>query len=131
MRELTVLYDSNCALCRRSAHWLAQQPAYVPITVLAAGSPAARARFGAIRDLGDELVVIADDGRAWWGSPDAFLMCLWALKRWRPWAIRLSRRGLSGLASAFFKRVSTHRAAIGALLGAPRCDDCVARESVS
>lgn len=122
---LTVLYDENCNLCRRSAHWLTEQPAYVPIEVLAAGSPAARERYGRVRALGDELVVVADDSRVWWGSPDGFLMCLWALRRWRPWAIRLSRRGLSGLAGALFKRVSTHRAAIGAILGPPACEDCM------
>ena len=123
-RGLTVLYDPHCALCRRSAHWLTTQPAHVPVLVLAAGSPAARQRFGDLGHLGDELLVIADDGRAWWGPPEAYLMCLWALQRWRPWAMRLSRRGMSRLAAAVFKRVSTHRVAIGAILGAPRCDDC-------
>jgi predicted DCC family thiol-disulfide oxidoreductase YuxK len=122
---LTVLYDEDCALCRRAALWLTGEPAHVPVTLLAAGSAAARARFGPIRELGDELVVVADDGRVWWGSPDAYLMCLWALERWRPWAMRLAKPVLAPLAGAFFKRVATHRAVIGAILGPPRCEDCV------
>jgi len=122
---ITVLYDSQCNLCRRSALWLTQQPAYLPIEVLPANSPVAIARYGEMGRLGDELVVVGDDGRVWWGSPDAFIMSLWALKRWRPWADRLSRPSLAPLASAFFKRVSTHRKAIGAILGPPACPDCV------
>ena len=121
---ITVLYDETCALCRRSAHWLETEKAHIPIDVLAAGSPAARARFGDIEGLGEDLVVVGDDGRVWWGSPDAFIMAMWALRKWRPWAIRLSRPGMSRLAAAFFKRVSTHRKAIGAILGDPYCPDC-------
>ncbi len=124
---MTVLYDETCALCRRSAHWLAAEKAHIPVDVVAAGSPAAKARFGDIEALGDDLVVVGDDGRVWWGSPDAFIMALWALRRWRPWAIRLSRPALRRLAAAFFKRVSTHRSAIGAILGEPYCDDCATR----
>ena len=86
---ITVLYDETCALCRRSAHWLETEKAHIPIDVLAAGSPAAKARFGDIEVLGEDLVVVGDDGRVWWGSPDAFIMAMWALRKWRPWAIRL------------------------------------------
>ena len=123
---MTVLYDETCGLCRRSAHWLANEKAHIHLDILAAGSPAARERFGDIPALGDDLVVVGDDGRVWWGSPDAYIMAMWALRKWRPWAIRLSRPGMSRLAEAVFKRVSTHRRAIGALLGEPYCADCVA-----
>ena len=122
---LTVLYDETCQLCRWSAHWLVTEPAHVPIRTLAAGSPAARVAYGPVPQLGDDLVVVADDGRVWWGAPDAFLICLWATRRWRHWSHRLARPGLAPLAAAFFKRVSTHRRAIGAILGPPRCEDCV------
>lgn len=122
---ITVLYDPECTLCRRSALWLTHQAAYIAIEVMAAGSPAALDRYGDFGRLGDEMVVVADDGRIWWGSPDAYLVCLWALRRWRPWGERLASPLLSPLATGFFKRVSTHRKAIGALLGPPRCPDCV------
>lgn len=124
---VTVLYDESCGLCRRSAHWLATEKAHIPVAILAAGSPVARARFGDIEALGDDLVVVGDDGRVWWGSPDAYIVALWALRKWRPWAIRLSGPGMSRLAGAFFKRVATHRKAIGAILGEPYCADCAAR----
>lgn len=121
---ITVLYDERCGLCRGSAHWLSSEKAHIPVATLAAGSPAARARFGDIPTLGEDLVVVGDDGRVWWGSPDAYIMAMWALRKWRPWAIRLSRPGTSRLAAAVFKRVSTHRKAIGAILGEPYCADC-------
>ncbi|MBT8199760.1 MAG: DUF393 domain-containing protein [Acidimicrobiales bacterium] len=122
--SITVLYDPHCNLCRRSALWLTHQPGYIPIEVMAAGSPAAIDQFGDFGRLGDDMVVVADDGRMWWGSPDAYLVCLWALRKWRPWAERLSSPVLAGLAGGFFKRVSTHRMAIGAILGPPKCADC-------
>jgi len=124
---ITVLYDETCGLCRRSAHWLTSEKAHIPLTILAAGSPTARERFGDIPTLGEDLVVVGDDGRVWWGSPDAYIMAMWALRKWRPWAIRLSRPGMSRLAGAVFKRVSTHRRAIGAILGEPYCADCERR----
>ncbi len=124
---ITVIYDETCALCRRSAHWLMTEKAHIPLQILAAGSPAARAHFGDIPVLGDDLVVIGSDGRVWWGSPDAYIMALWALRKWRPWAIRLARPGMRRLAAAVFKRVSTHRKAIGAILGEPYCVDCAKR----
>ena len=124
---ITVLYDETCGLCRRSAHWLLAEKAHIPVEVLAAGSPAATGRFGDIPVLGEDLVVVGDDGRVWWGSPDAYIMAMWALRKWRPWAIRLARPGMRRLAAGVFKRVSTHRRAIGAILGEPYCADCAAR----
>ena len=121
---ITVLYDETCGLCRRSAHWLLSEKAHVPIAVLAAGSDEAQSRIGDIPVLGEDLVVVGDDGRVWWGSPEAYIMALWALRKWRPWAFRLSRPGMRRLAAAVFKRVSTHRKAIGAILGEPYCPDC-------
>ena len=44
--KLTVLYDEQCAFCRRCRDWLAAQPVLVAVELLPAGSPAAQARFG-------------------------------------------------------------------------------------
>ena len=98
---LTVVYDAGCAFCRRCRDWLAAQPTHVPLRFEAAGG-----RPG-------ELVVVADDGRAWTG-PAAFVMCLWATTAYRPVSYRL--RGRAG--EAFFRAVSAERHALGAMLGA-------------
>ena len=123
-KSLVVLYDDSCALCRASAAFVEHQPKYVPIESLAAGSPEALERFGMITKVGKELVVIADDGRVWWGAPEAFLVSMWALVGFRRWAYRLAHPALSPYATAFFQRVSTRRRGIGAVMGSPFCADC-------
>jgi predicted DCC family thiol-disulfide oxidoreductase YuxK len=123
-RSIVVLYDDSCALCRASATFVEHQPKYVPIESLAAGSPEAMERFGMITNVGKELVVIADDGRVWWGAPEAFVMSMWALVGFRRWSYRLSHPRLAPYATAFFQRVSVHRRGIGAIFGSPYCADC-------
>ena len=86
---LTVVYDAQCALCVRCRTWMESEPALVPLTFLASNSAEARRRLGALPWLGQELIVIADDGRGWVG-PAAFVTCLWALERWRSWALDLA-----------------------------------------
>ncbi len=108
MNRLTVLYDERCAVCRRARDWLLEQPTYLPLEVLAAGSPAARARYGPVPWLGQELVVISDDGRIWVG-PAAFVTALWATMRYRSWSFRLSGPRLAPMAESFFQMVSRRR----------------------
>jgi predicted DCC family thiol-disulfide oxidoreductase YuxK len=118
-RTLTVLYDGGCALCRRCRDWLSGQATYLPLELLDAGSPAVRARYGGIADLGAELVVLSDAGHVWVGPP-AFVMCLWATRDWREWSYRLSGPRLAPLARRLFLGVSRHR---GAFHGGARCTD--------
>lgn len=108
MRSLTVLYDEQCALCRRCRSWLEQQPTFVPVRFLAAGSSEARERYAELPWLGADLVVVGDDGDAWVG-PAAFLVSLWATERYRAWSFRLSGRTLAPLAEHFFHAVSKQR----------------------
>ncbi|MDZ4827339.1 MAG: DCC1-like thiol-disulfide oxidoreductase family protein [Actinomycetota bacterium] len=119
IERLTVIYDEQCALCRRCRHWLEHEPTYVPLDFLAAGSPAARERYGEVPWLGAELVVVSDDGSVWAG-PAAFLTCLWATLHYRTWSYRLSGRTLAPLAERFFHVVSSNRKRIGAMVGSPR-----------
>ncbi|MGH8927732.1 MAG: DCC1-like thiol-disulfide oxidoreductase family protein [Acidimicrobiia bacterium] len=116
MSNLTVVYDETCALCRRARDWLLAQPCYLPIEVLAAGSPAAQARFGGVPWLGRELVVADDLGNTWVG-PAAFLTCLWATRRYRAWSYRLSGTALAPLAERFFYVLSKQRRRFGAYVG--------------
>ena len=87
MARFTVLYDEGCELCQRCRAFLEVEPAYVELTLLAAGSDEARLRFGTLPWLGQELVVVAEDGRVWAGAA-AFLVCLWALRDYREWSYR-------------------------------------------
>lgn len=106
MRALTVLYDSHCGLCRRVKDWLTEQPAYLALEFLAAGSPEADARYPSLdhaRTL-SELTAISDEGGVYRGE-DAFLICLYALYDYRGHSLWLGtpswrpvfRLGLSAL----------------------------------
>jgi predicted DCC family thiol-disulfide oxidoreductase YuxK len=82
---LTVLYDERCDLCRRLRDWLSRQPTLNPVEFVAAGSPAARARWP---ELDPErttriLTVVASDGGVY-EADRAWLLCAWALPKWRP-----------------------------------------------
>jgi predicted DCC family thiol-disulfide oxidoreductase YuxK len=120
--RLTVLYDEQCALCRRCRHWLEHQSTYVPLDFLAAGTPAARERYGEVPWLGAELVVVSEAGDLWVG-PAAFLVALWATVDYRRWSYRLSGRALAPLAERFFHLISSNRKRIGAMVGSRDCPD--------
>jgi predicted DCC family thiol-disulfide oxidoreductase YuxK len=98
-QRLTVLFDANCGVCRRARAWLEQQPAYVRLEFVPAGSSRARERFPALDADAtlSELHVVADDGRVWSGAR-AWVLCLWALHATRSLSLRLS--GPAGLAVA-------------------------------
>ena len=123
--RLTILYDERCAFCLRCRDWLGQQPCLVEVELLAAGSPTAHERYGAVPWLGSELVVADEEGNVWVG-PAAFLMCLWATARYRPWAFLLSRPGWSKHAERFFAHVSKRRSAWAHWIGRkqPDCSWC-------
>jgi predicted DCC family thiol-disulfide oxidoreductase YuxK len=111
MMRLTVLYDADCSLCVRCARFLTSQPALVEVELLPCGSTAARARFGEVPWLGQELVVVSDAGEVWAGAA-AFLVCLWALRDWREWSYRLATPALAPLARRLFAAVSAGRRGI-------------------
>jgi predicted DCC family thiol-disulfide oxidoreductase YuxK len=123
-KALTILYDERCALCRRARDWLLTQRCFLRVELVAAGSEEARRRFGAVPWLGTELVVADDLGRVWVG-PAAFLTCLWATVRYRPWAYVLAGPRLAPLAERFFKLVSKRRDRWSARLDdGPDCSWC-------
>ena len=91
MRELTVLYDANCALCCRARNWLGQQGQLVPLRFVAAGSAAARDLFPDLDHESSlaELMVVDDRGYVYQGAK-AWVMSLWALDDYRSLASTLS-----------------------------------------
>lgn len=118
---LTVVYDGSCELCRHARRWLEGQRTYVPLYFVSAQDKEATAPFTGVPWLGEELVVVADDGRVWVG-PAAFITAIWATRQYRPWAYRLSGNTLSGVARHFFHTLTVRRSRISGLLRSHRCD---------
>jgi len=117
MKALTVLYDPTCAFCRRSVGWLSGQPAFLHLSFVPNNAPDLEARFEGVSKLGpfDDVVVIGDDGAVYRG-PDAFIMCLYALRQYREWALRLARPALLPFARRAFELLSENRASLSRLL---------------
>ncbi|CUR54467.1 Thiol-disulfide oxidoreductase dcc (fragment) [metagenome] len=123
--RLTVLYDEDCAMCRRFREWLAAQPLLVPTDLVAAGSTQARERFPTLdhaRTL-EEITVVADDG-AVWTQEHAWVMCLWATVQHRALAERLSTRAWLPLAKAAAYTAAGIRARTRTSVGGDYIDDC-------
>ena len=91
VRGLTVLYDSQCRLCRAVRDWLERQRQLVPLAFVAAGSPAARERFPGLDHAATlaEITVVGDGGQIFAGD-GAWIACLWALAKHRGLAYRLA-----------------------------------------
>jgi predicted DCC family thiol-disulfide oxidoreductase YuxK len=118
--RLLVLYDSECALCRRCRAWLEQEPTFVDLRFLAANADDVQIALAPVRPwLGVELIVVSERGEVWLGAA-AFLMCLWATRDYREWSYRLSGPTLAPVAERFFHALSSRRATIGRFLA----DDC-------
>jgi predicted DCC family thiol-disulfide oxidoreductase YuxK len=118
MRHLNVLYDPACGLCTRVKQWLERQPVYVPLFLIAAGSPAAKRICPALSEPQtlDELVVISDSGGVYVGGR-AWIMCLWALRDYRSWAYRLAKPGLLPVARQAFEVLSSQRGMVSKIFG--------------
>ncbi len=110
MRTLYILYDSECEVCRRSRLWLGRQPAFVALAFIPFQSPEAECRFPGLRELHPEkeIVVISDAGAVWQGGA-AWVMCLWALREYREWSLRLAHPALLPLARRLCEVVSANR----------------------
>ncbi|MFD9567182.1 thiol-disulfide oxidoreductase DCC family protein [Streptomyces sp. NPDC059994] len=91
VRRLTVLYDAGCPLCAFLRGWLMKQRQLVPLDLVPAGSAGARRRFPRLDHAAtfEEITVVADAGQVYRG-PAAWVVCLWALREYRPMAHRFS-----------------------------------------
>lgn len=110
MKRLYVLYDSECALCRRCRDWLARQPRWIELEFVALQSPDPARRFRGIEALGpaEQLLVVSDTGAVYRGS-QAWIMCLYALPGYRAWAQRLATPALLPWARRVCELVSQNR----------------------
>jgi predicted DCC family thiol-disulfide oxidoreductase YuxK len=114
METLYVLYDARCGLCTWARRWLVQQPAFVPLRFIPAGSETAVRLFPGLNRADEppqELVVVSDDGAVYRES-SAWIMCLYALEEYREWAARLSHPLLRPLAREGFALLSRQRSRI-------------------
>lgn len=116
MRELTVLFDATCALCRDARAWLEREPAYVPLRFVAAASPEALGRFPDISadEMLKDIMVIDDAGNVYRGAK-AWVMCLWATRRYREWALTLVTPALWPMAKRLARWVTVNRSHLGAV----------------
>jgi predicted DCC family thiol-disulfide oxidoreductase YuxK len=122
MEKLIVLYDARCELCSHIRTWLEAQPAYVQLDFVTAGSEEARRRFPDIDHAASliDLTVVSDAGDIYAGA-HGWLMCLWALRDYRAWALRLSTPALMPQARRVIAWVSQNRWRLGANK-LPACD---------
>ncbi len=113
MKTLYVLYDIECHLCGRISHWLSRQPAYVELQFIPLQSPEVSRRFPGIEKFrpGEQLVVVSDEGAVYQGS-HAWIMCLYALREYREWSVRLAHPALLPFARRACELVSANRHAL-------------------
>ena len=102
-QNLVVIFDGDCLLCRRSIHWLEAQTTYVDVMALPAERPDVVAAYGQLPGYGENLVVVADNGRSWCGAPDAYLVVMWAVRGMRALSYLLSLGMLKPLATRVFR----------------------------
>lgn len=121
MRQLTILYDADCGFCRRCRAWLEGQPKYLAMRFVAQNSPEANSRWPdlATQANPEELLVISDDGGVY-RAERAWIMVLYALRRYRSLAMRLAQPGLRPLARTAVHFVARYRHDISRLISDDR-----------
>ncbi|MFI1103246.1 thiol-disulfide oxidoreductase DCC family protein [Streptomyces melanogenes] len=119
VRRLTVLYDADCPLCAFLRDWLLKQRQLVPLDLVPVGSPEARRRFPRLDHTAtfEEITVVADAGQVYRG-PAAWIVCLWALRQYRPMAHRLATPAGSVFARGAVIAASRYRGGTSARLAA-------------
>jgi predicted DCC family thiol-disulfide oxidoreductase YuxK len=91
VRALTVLYDDECPVCRGAKRWLQLHRHVVPVRFAAVGSPRAIAMFPTLdqEQCRSTVTLVTDAGYVYRGD-DAWIMCLWAVRRTRHLALQLA-----------------------------------------
>ena len=117
MQRLDVIYDDGCPFCRRCVRWMAGEPKLIDVKFLAASSVSTTMRYPTLSGLGEEITAIDDAGGVYRGT-EAYLVCLYALKRWRSWSFRLSSPGWRPLTKRAFEMLSKRRGSLSKVLGA-------------
>ncbi len=133
--KLTVIFDGDCLLCRGSVRWLQRMPTHLEIETVPALRPDTMARYGHIPGYGDNMVVVADDGRSWVGPPDAYLMVMWAIRGTRGLSYLLALPVLKTVTGRVIQLIANNRHLIGRMSrirgganppAGDHCERCVA-----
>ncbi len=114
MERMWIVYDASCGLCASVKDWICRQAALIRVEFVPSGSEDARRRFPQVPP--GELAVVGDTGEVWLGN-SAWIVCLWALREYRGWAIRLSSPFLLTMAREAFTVLSNHRAGVSRMMG--------------
>ncbi len=119
MQRLTILYDSSCAFCQRCVAWLQKQPKYIELEFLPAGSDLAAKRFPELNRslLKTELTVVDNEGGVYYGD-NAYVICLYALRDYRNWSIRLGDPANRPFVRKALNAVTQHRHTLSELFTA-------------
>lgn len=117
MNTLTIFYDARCGLCSQFRRWMLEQPAYVRLNFVPYDSPQALKLCPELPHLraDQEVVVLGDDGSLWQGAA-AWVTCLWALREYREWSLRLATPGMLGIARKVVHWISGNRIGLSRLL---------------
>jgi predicted DCC family thiol-disulfide oxidoreductase YuxK len=117
MTLLYVLYDAECALCRRCREWLEGEAAWVRLEFISFQEALKDKRFEDLAVLRPdrEMVVVADTGEVWQGM-SAWVMCLWAVREYRSVAAVLAHPVMMPVARRTVTWLSSHRRALSAWL---------------
>jgi predicted DCC family thiol-disulfide oxidoreductase YuxK len=117
MRKLVVIYDATCGFCVRCRHWLEKQPAFLEIECLWSRSAEAFERYPGLVGPGPaDLMVVDDEGGVYRGAA-AWLMCLYALREYREWSLRLASPALLPFAKKAFEILSASRGVVSSIFG--------------
>ncbi len=116
MKTLYVIYDGACGMCCRAVRRLISEPSYLALRFAPMGAPGVAARFGAAIGDGSQLVVVADSGEVYRGT-SAWIMVLYALRRYRPLAMRLASPAWRPLAARAIGVISRNRRGLSEMLG--------------
>lgn len=124
MNTLTIFYDARCGLCSRFRRWMLDQPAYVSLEFIPYDSVHARRRCPNLPNLraDQEIVVMSDDGSFWQGAA-AWVTCLWALREYREWSLRLATPGMLGISRKVVHWISSNRISLSRLMRLRGDDD--------
>ncbi len=116
--QLYVLYDGACGLCARFRQWLTQQPKFVPLVFIPLQDATLEERFPGVRAQHPEREILVIDERGqFYRGPQAWVMCLWALKRYRELSLRLAAPELLPVVQKVCTLVSSHRLRLSQVLG--------------
>jgi predicted DCC family thiol-disulfide oxidoreductase YuxK len=108
MNKLYILYDVQCPFVLRCRGWLGDQTALVNLEFIPFQTPHLVWQFKGIEayPTKNQLLVINENGGVYEG-PNAFIMCLWALEKYREMSVRLSSPALLPMAREAFELLSS------------------------